>query len=684
MSAAPHGLRATRPTTCPACGVERVRTEHGELCAVCLFSAGVGAPETVGSYELVQRLEAGGTGIVYIAARDDQDGFCAIKIARPELLVNDDAIAAFRNGLRIQHALHGLPGILSTRELGMHHDGRPYAVMPLLEGGTLADRELRERHQKPEAALALIIKLARAVQLAHERGVLHCDLKPENVLFSANGDPFVSDFGLARVLEHSKLARGATFAGGTRGFMSPEQVQQQELTTASDLFSLGVMLYWLLARRLPFSDGDDYERRVVEEAEMPLRKLYAGKLAWELEQICARALRKRPGQRYRSAAELVDDLERARDGRPIQAERGRPVRRAAKWMRRHNLAALAAVELCMLLVYLPLMPISVFREVKSTIREQIRFSAGAQAGAVMNELRASVPRIEELALDAEVRHLVNHPDSYQPPPELAARIAGFDGLSVFSAEGILRARFPAPIVRHPTLDFAFRDYFQGQLRNALAQKRDVYVARAFHSTGDEEPMLALSAPLYEGGKYVGFLVARTRARATFGAVQMNCGGHGSCMTALLGPRDRDHKEDPMSDSIYVLAAPGLADGQEKMLDARLAQTICARLPCQPAASNQFQPRSTAETIMVDDYEDPISHTRSMAALAPVGGTGLIVVVATPNNALDAITERMVEQIKSFLWIPLLLGLALLAAVIAVPAFNERRRAALRPGASGTR
>lgn len=678
MSAAPHVLSTTRPAICPECGVERVRTEHGELCAACWFAEGMGQEhETVGSYELVQRLDAGGTGIVYIAARDDQDGFCAIKIARPELLANADASAAFRNGLRIQHALHGLPGILSTRELGTHDDGRPYAVMPLLEGGTLADPELRERHEKPEAALELVIKLAKAVQLAHERGVLHCDLKPENVLFNANGDPFVSDFGLARVLDDSELTRGAAFAGGTRGFMSPEQAQQQELTTASDLFSLGVMLHWLLARRLPFGDGDDYGRRVVEEAELPLRRVYAGKLGWELETICARALHKQPEQRYRSAAELVDDLERARDGRPIQAERRRPLRRAAKWMRRHNLAALAAVELCMLLMYLPLMPISVLREVKSTIREQMRFSAGAQAGAVMNELRASVPRVEALALDPEVRRLVNHPDSYVPPPELAARTVGVDGLSVFSAEGILRARFPAPIVRHPTLDFAFRDYFQGQLRNALAQKRDVYVARAFHSTGDEEPMLALSTPLYEGSKPVGALVARTRARATFGAVQMNCGVHGSCMTALLGPRDRDHKEDPMPGSIYILAAPGLADGQERMLDPGLAQTICSRLRrgCQPEASNQFQPRSSAETLVVDDYEDPISHTRSMAALAPVGGTGLIVVVATPNNALDAITARMVDRIKSFLWIPILLGLGLLAAVIAVPALVERRRAA---------
>lgn len=675
MTAQPHVAISTGPALCPVCGVERLRTEHGELCSACLFAAGMGEGlGTVGSYTLLQQLDAGGTGIVYIAARDDQDGFCALKLARPELLANADAIAAFRNGLRIQHALQGLPGILGTHALGTHDDGRPYAVMPLLEGGTLADVELYQRYQTPEAALALMLKLAKSVQLAHERGVLHCDLKPQNVLFSESGEPFLSDFGLARLLDDSELSRGAAFQGGTRGFMSPEQAQQQpELTTASDTFSLGVMLYWLLARRLPFGDGDDYARRVADETALPLRKLYAGKLAWELEQICARALHRQPEQRYRSAAELVADLERAGDGRPIQAERRRPARRAAKWMRRHNLAALAAIELSLLLVYLPLMPISVLREVKRPIREQLQYSAGAQAGAVMNELGATVRRAEALALEPDVRGLVDHRDPYVAPPQLLARASGVDGLSVFSAQGMLRARFPTPIVRLPGVDFGFRDYFVGQLRNARAHKRDAYVARAFHSTGDEEPMLGVSAPMYDGEAYVGAVAVRTRARATFGAVQMNCGGQGSCMTALLGPRDRDLKGQPMPSSIYVLAAPGLADGQERMLAPELAQAVCARLPCQPAASDQFQARRAVDTMVVDDYVDPISGTHSMAALAPVGGTGLIVVVATPHNALDAITQRMVDQIKSFLWVPMLLGLALLLAVIALPPLVGFRR-----------
>lgn len=668
---------ASGPGSCPACGVERLRTEHGDLCMACLFAEGMDSGrEQIGSYELLQRLDAGGTGIVYIAAHEEHDGLCALKLARPELLASTEALAAFRSGLRIQHALYGLPGILGARELGTHEDGRPYAVMPLLEGGTLADSAVCARYQTHDAALALIITIARAVQLAHERGVLHCDLKPENVLFSDKGEPLVSDFGLAHVLDDSELMRGASFVGGTRGFMSPEQAQQQALTTASDTFSLGVMLYWLLTRKLPFGDSDDYEHRVTEGTEAPLRELYTGPHAWELEQICARALNKRSEQRYRSAADMAADLERARDGRPIEAERKKPLRRAAKWLRRHTLVPLAAVAMCILIVYSPLIQRSVLCEVRRPISDYLRFSAAAQVGAVMNELRASAETVRSIAQDPEIRRLVDHSDRYSPPPELVNHAKGLDALSVFAPDGALRARFPRPLVQYKNNNFAFRDYFQGQLRYAQAHKRDVYVGRAFYSTGDEEPMLALITPLYEDEAYVGALSVRIGARATFGALQMRCDPQDSCMTALLGPRDRDQPDQAIPGSIYVLAAPGLVEKKATMLDDGLAETICQRLPCEPAKSDQFL-KSAAEIIVIDDYKDPITQKRSTAALAAVGGTGLIVVVSTPNDALDVISEHIVDQSRRLVWVLVILGLALYAAVIAAPALTRRRLPTLR-------
>lgn len=654
---------------CARCGGPLSQTAYGEVCTVCVFGAGLGSDSDgrVGPYELLQSLDQGGTSTVYIAQKHgEHDGLVALKLARPEVLENAEAVVAYRNGARIQKALRDLPNIVSTYEIGTHADGRPYSVMPLLEGGTLADAENRASRTDPLATLALMIKLARAVQLAHERGVLHCDLKAANILFNVQGEPFITDFGLGRIMATAELTRGASFRGGTPGWMSPEQAQQQELTTASDVFSLGVMMYWLLSGVMPFGEGDDSLRRVTSEPAAPLSTLHAGRLRWELDQICARVLQKQPQERYRSAAELADDLVRAHDGLPIDAERRRPVRRAVKWMRRHKIAALAGVELSMLLLYLPLMPLPVVGEVKHAIRDQISFSAVAQAGAVMNELRASAHRLQQAALAPEVQSLVSYSDVYAPPSALIERVGAEDALSVFSADGTLRARWPEPRIPWPSLAFGFRDYFQGQLRIAEAGRHDVYVARAFHSTGDEEAMLGLSTPLYADGEYIGALLGRTRARATFGAMQMGCGKSGTCLSALLGPRDRDVASESMPTSIYVLAAPGVADGQEVMLDDSLARMICARFDCQPAPFDQFEQAAQPQPIILDDYEDPLSHHRSMAALAPVGRTGLIVVVAAPNHALYALTERVTDRITTFLWVPLLLGLLLLAAATLRP------------------
>ncbi len=631
---------------------------------------------SIGRYVLTGELDTGGSGSVYRARlREEQEDSVAIKLAKREAIESAEESTAFCSCLCLQQSLQQA-NIQTIHEVGTLPDGRPYAVMPL-RCGTLAGEVARARYvSDQERALDDIVKVTRAIAHAHQRGIIHRDLKPANILLDEHGGVFVTDFGLAYAVRNANPRHGALLQGGSRGWMSPEQVQGQQLTLASDVFSLGALLYWMLTGQVPFGTGPDFFERVVQEPAPVLRPLYRGPYAWELEQICLRALQKEPERRYRSAAELADDLENARVGWVIECERKQRGRCLMKWMRRNKLLTLIAIEACLALFYLPLMPLSMLREVTSTVRDQVSFSALAQAGAVMSELQASARRIEELALDPEIQRLVQHDDPDHGPVTLGVRATGLDGLSAFSAEGTIRARWPGrrgpPL---PFLDYSFRDYFRGHMHTVSRGRRDAYVARPFLSTGDDEPILGLSTPLYHEGRHIGALMGWRRVRATFGSVRMQCGSQGTCMTALLGLRDRDLASMPLPSGLFVLAAPGMKLGQVLMIDSALSRRICAKLDCMPRTQDQFAPPTREQPLIIDDYPDPVSGAPTLAALASVGRTGLIVVVATPHDALNAITRRMIHVLVANWWLPLTLGL-LLFSLVALPdwAFTRSRLA----------
>jgi hypothetical protein len=617
----------------------------------------------LGDYELLMELGEGAMGKVYIAKHQQQSDLVAIKVAKSEVLESVGGAAAFlaeiRTASRLDH-----PHIVRTYTSGAS-DGRPYLVMPLLEGGTLANEKNRRRHGEPARARELIIKLARAVQFAHERLILHCDLKPANILLDAIGEPKVSDFGLARAIGKPGSGYKGTVEGGTTGWMSPEQGERQPLTAASDVYGLGMILRWLLAE-----DPSAGKARQDAEAPAPSRgaRRWPGtrRLDWELRTIIDKATQPLPAQRYQSAAEFAEDLERSRDGHPIQAEGSRFWRRTVKWVRRHRLATAAGIQALLLLLYIGLMPISVMREVRSTIRERNAFAAVAQAGAVMNELRSFATRVEAVAAAAGVRRLLSHRNVYDPPPALVEHRAGFDNLAVFELDGTLRARYPRPVTVYTNFNFAYRDYFRTVQQ--LADRRPgaaahAYVSRVFYSRTDRSLHIGFAAPFFDEDDHpIGVILGTTLARSTFGAVQMNCTGNGDCMTALLGSRDRDGPSEELPDTVNIVAEPGLADGQDRVLDRATSQRVCGALDCTPRLHGQFSLPSRAQALILDDYADPVSHTRSIAALAPVGGTGLVVLVATPDSAADALTRRMIDRMKAFLWIPIISGLLLLAAL----------------------
>ena len=230
------------------------------------------------------------------------------------------------------------PHIVPIYEVG-EYAGRHYFTMNWIEGKSLAEVMAGDRLPGSASAPArLMAKIALAIQHAHERGILHRDLKPGNILIDRQGEPHVTDFGLAKRLESYSEMTATGVIMGTPSYMSPEQAEgrNRQLTIASDIFSLGSILYQMLTGKTPFAGGTGLEiiKRVIE-VEPPRPSTLNPKIDPDLETICLRCLQKEPQRRYLSARGLATDLEHWLEGKPIAARPVSDWERAWKWVRRH-------------------------------------------------------------------------------------------------------------------------------------------------------------------------------------------------------------------------------------------------------------------------------------------------------------------------------------------------------------
>jgi len=242
------------------------------------------------------------------------------------------------------------PNILPIYEVSESHEGLPFFSMKFAGGGSLLEAGPALRSE-PRRAVALMAKVARAVQYAHEQGILHRDLKPGNILLDGRGEPLVSDFGLAKWLEPTGHLTRTPTVFGTPGYIAPEQVNGSagKLTPAADVYSLGAVLFDLLTGRPPFI-GEHALKTIQQATDKPAPKLrtLAPSLDRDLETMCAKCLERDPQARYRSAGELADDLERWLHGRSIVARPVSPPVHLWRWVRRNQLVAqMAALLLTM-------------------------------------------------------------------------------------------------------------------------------------------------------------------------------------------------------------------------------------------------------------------------------------------------------------------------------------------------
>lgn len=297
-------------------------------------------PRDFGQYELLSEIGRGGMGVVYKARQKDLDRVVAVKMILASFLASPEHVRRFqteaRAAARLRHS-----NIVHIHEVGQCH-GQHYFAMEYIEGESLAERIARGPVPL-DMAVALVAAVARAVENLHQQGIVHRDLKPSNILLDRDGQPYVTDFGLAKMFEPGSEMTATGVIAGTPSYMAPEQAagRTSEVGPAADVYSLGAILYELLTGQPPFRQANqlDLLLEILGRDPTAPRRLNP-KVPRGLELISLKCLTKTPGDRYASAGALADDLDRFARGEPLQVRPPRLGQRLGQWARRQPALAL--------------------------------------------------------------------------------------------------------------------------------------------------------------------------------------------------------------------------------------------------------------------------------------------------------------------------------------------------------
>jgi len=302
-----------------------------------------------GDYKLLEEIGRGGQGVVYRAHQISLNRTVALKVIGLGHWATEAHLKRFRREAEAAASLEH-PGIVPIHEVG-ERDGSCYFSMKFIEGGQL-DEGVRREPRPIRPAAELIAKIARTVHYAHEHGILHRDIKPGNILLDAKGEPHLTDFGLARLLETESTVTRTMEVLGTPSYMAPEQAvgNNAAVSNVTDVYGIGAVLYQLLTGHPPFAGGTTYETiKLLVDTEPRQPRLWNPKVDRDLSTICRKCLEKDPKRRYSSALALAEDLERWLKHEPIRARQTGIFARGRKWIRRNpTTAALIPLSVALL------------------------------------------------------------------------------------------------------------------------------------------------------------------------------------------------------------------------------------------------------------------------------------------------------------------------------------------------
>jgi eukaryotic-like serine/threonine-protein kinase len=563
-----------------------------------------------GEYELLGEVGRGAMGVVFKARQVGANLVVALKQLPVGRLAGADAVARFR------HEVENASGLSHPHIVPIYHvgeqDGRPFYTMALIQGGSL-DGRIDKYRADPRATAMLVAKVARAVHHAHQRRLLHRDLKPGNILIDDAGEPHVADFGLSMRLDATGAAAGGPMAGSVP-WMAPETIRGAALTTAVDVWALGVILYELLTGNRPFGGTERSQVcQAIASTDPPSPRTVNPRLSRDLDAICMRALAKDPDNRYESASALALDLERWLADEPVRARRTGPVERLVKWSRRHPAAAGVASFLAVLVVAGVAAAFRMANDQEARLRNEVcrgnEFAARHVASTLLGRLREFGDSIEAVADDELLLRACEQSDWPEVERLLRTRLnQPFATAFVVDPDGVIVAEWPQR-QKVVGINVSDRDYVHGAVARAhrTASER-VYYSRVFTSKNDGLDKLAVSIGFRSkvGGR-VWVLGATIPTDANLGL-----GGlHDERRKAvLLAPRDAG--PDTAPSEYVVLVHPGYA-------------------PREPSVAMPMRADLAAD----DDYADPVAthHPeyagRWLAGFAPVPDTELVVLVQQP-------------------------------------------------------